>query len=132
MQKETLGAEEVITPTVCAKRIAAVQDALHVVGGKWKLPIIIALSYGPLRFKQLLRELGNITPKILSNELKQLELNEFISRTVYNTAQVAVEYALTEYSLSFKGIIKEMSDWGLQHKETIVEKSRSRKLEAAL
>ena len=118
-----------MTLAVCNKRIAAVKDTLYVIGGKWKMPIIVALSNGPLRFKQLLRELGDITPKILSKELKQLELNEFVSRTVYPTSPVTVEYELTEYSSSFKGIIHEMSDWGIKHKKTIIEKSRSRRLE---
>lgn len=121
--------EEEITIAACNKRIAAVKDTLYVIGGKWKMPIIVALSHGPLRFKQLLRELEGITPKILSKELKQLELNEFISRTVYPTSPVTVEYALTDYSKSFNGIIHEMSEWGIKHKETIIERSRSRRLD---
>lgn len=121
--------EEEITIAACNKRIAAVKDTLYVIGGKWKMPIIVALSHGALRFKQLLRELEGITPKILSKELKQLELNEFISRTVYPTSPVTVEYALTDYSNSFNGIIHEMSEWGIKHKETIIERSRSRRLE---
>jgi DNA-binding HxlR family transcriptional regulator len=120
---------EEISIKACNQRIAAVKDTLYVIGGKWKMPIIVALNHGPLRFKQLLRELEDITPKILSKELKQLELNEFISRTVYPTSPVTVEYQLTEYSESFNGIIKEMSDWGMKHKKTIIEKSRSRRLQ---
>lgn len=128
MAKEENCIEEPITIEACNKRIAAVKDTLYVIGGKWKMPIIVALSHGPLRFKQLLRELEDITPKILSKELKQLELNEFVSRTVYPTSPVTVIYELTEYSASFKGIIHEMSEWGIKHKETIIEKSRSHRL----
>jgi DNA-binding HxlR family transcriptional regulator len=124
--------QEEITPAACASNIAAVRDTLYVIGGKWKLPIIVALLHGPLRFKELLRHLGDITPKVLSKELKQLELNEFISRTVYPTSPVMVEYALTEYSQSFIGVIREMEEWGRQHKKTIIEKSRSRKLQAVM
>src|SRR5258705_13699662 len=89
---------------VCKASIVAVRDTLYVLSGKWKLPIIIALSAGPKRFKDLQRSLEEITPKILSKELKELELNEFVTRTVYATSPVTVEYELTKYSQSLNKI----------------------------
>jgi len=111
----------------CLKSIAAVRDTLYVLSGKWKLPIIIALSSGPSRFKDLQRSLQDITPKILSKELKELELNEFVTRTVYATSPVTVEYALTKYSQSLNKVIDEMREWGLQHRKRMMNNSRKEK-----
>ena len=111
----------------CLKSIAAVRDTLYVLSGKWKLPIIIALSSGPSRFKDLQRSLQDITPKILSKELKELELNEFVTRTVYATSPVTVEYALTKYSQSLNKVIEEMREWGLQHRKRMMNNSRKEK-----
>ena len=115
------------SPEACTQSIAAVRDTLYVLSGKWKLPIIIALSTGPRRFKDLQRSLADITPKILSKELKELELNEFVTRTVYATSPVTVEYELTKYSQSLNKIIGEMREWGLQHRKRMMSNSRKEK-----
>ncbi len=111
----------------CTKSIAAIRDTLYVLSGKWKLPIIIALKSSPSRFKDLQRQLQDITPKILSKELKELELNEFVTRTVYATSPVTVEYNLTKYSETLNKVIIEMSDWGLQHRKRMMNNSRKEK-----
>jgi DNA-binding HxlR family transcriptional regulator len=113
----------------CKASINAIRDTLYVLSGKWKLPIIVALSSGAMRFKDLQRELEDITPKILSKELKELELNEFVTRTVYATSPVTVEYALTKYSGSLDNIIAEMREWGLQHRKRLMNSSRKKKKE---
>ncbi len=98
---------------VCQAGIDGIRDTLYVLGGKWKLPIISALADGgPLRFRELQKSLVEITPKVLSKELKELELNDFVTRTVYDTSPVTVEYALTEYSRSLSKVLQEMRDWG--------------------
>jgi DNA-binding HxlR family transcriptional regulator len=114
----------------CEKALAAVRDTLYVLGGKWKLPIIMALSEGPLRFKELHRALEGITPKILSKELKELELNHFATRTVYATSPVSVEYELTEYSRSLDKVIFELRDWGLQHRKRLKDCYKARQAAA--
>jgi DNA-binding HxlR family transcriptional regulator len=111
----------------CKASISAIRDTLYVLSGKWKLPIIVALSNGAKRFKDLQRELEDITPKILSKELKELELNEFVTRTVYATSPVTVEYALTKYSQSLDNIIDEMREWGIQHRKRMMNSSRRSK-----
>lgn len=108
----------------CSASLDAVRDTLYVLSGKWKLPIILALSYGPARFSELQRTLEDITPKILSKELKELELNDFVTRTVHPTTPVTVEYALTDYSQSLNKIIGAMREWGMRHKERMREASR--------
>lgn len=111
----------------CETHIAAVRDSLYVIGGKWKLPIVSALKDGPLRFGELQKILEDITPKILSKELKELELNEFITRKVYPTTPVTVEYALTEYSRTLGKVVLALSEWGTQHKQRLKECSKARR-----
>jgi DNA-binding HxlR family transcriptional regulator len=110
----------------CTHSLLAVKDALYVLSGKWKLPIIIGLSTGPMRFKELQRTVENITPKILSKELKELEMNEFVTRKVYSTTPVTVEYELTPYADTLEKVIIELRDWGLEHRKRIFAKSRKR------
>lgn len=105
----------------CAASIAAVKDALYVLNGKWKIQLIIAMSNGPKRFKEIQRDLGNITPKILSKELKELELNGFVLRKVYDTTPVTVTYELTPYSASLDRVISELKEWGIQHRKHLIE-----------
>jgi DNA-binding HxlR family transcriptional regulator len=112
----------------CTRSIAAIRDTLYVLGGKWKLPIISALVAGPLRFKELQKTLEDITPKILSKELKELELNEFVTRTVYATSPVTVEYKLTAYSRTLEKVLLELRDWGDQHRKRLKECSKARRL----
>ena len=122
--------EEKHSREVCEQSLVAVKDALYVLNGKWKLPIIIALSSGTMRFKELQRTVEGITAKILSKELKELELNDFVTRDVYPSIPVSVEYSLTAYSKTLDKVITELRDWGLQHRKRIFAKSRQSKRQA--
>jgi len=115
----------------CNRSLMAVKDALYVLNGKWKLPIILTLTEGPLRFKELQRKIDGITARVLSKELKELEQNEFVTRTVYGTAPISVEYNLTPYSETLDNVIIELSKWGMQHRERIFSKSRQERELAA-
>ncbi|TZF81351.1 helix-turn-helix transcriptional regulator [Pedobacter sp. BS3] len=108
----------------CTASVTAVRDALYVLNGKWKLPLIVALSEGPRRFKEIQRELGEITPKILSRELRELELNEFVERKVFSTTPVTITYELTPYSRSLDKVLEELKNWGLQHRQRIIASRR--------
>jgi DNA-binding HxlR family transcriptional regulator len=110
---------EIHTQETCNASVQAVRDALYVLSGKWKLPLIISLTGGPLRFNQIQRSLEDITPKILSKELRELELNEFVTRKVYPTVPVTVTYELTPYSQSLNKVLEELRKWGLAHREKI-------------
>lgn len=98
-----------------------VRDVIELIGGKWKLPIIVALSFGTQRFKELERSIEGITPRMLSKELKDLEINQLVNRKVYDTMPVTVEYSLTDYGQSLDTVIAAMRDWGLQHRRKIME-----------
>jgi DNA-binding HxlR family transcriptional regulator len=111
----------------CQGALLAIKDALDALNGKWKLPIIIVLMEGPRRFKDLQRTVTGITPKLLSKELKELELNELVIRTVYDTMPVAIEYSLTPYSKTLNPVIHSLSEWGIQHRKHILGKSKESK-----
>ena len=103
--------------------ILALNDTINVIHGKWKLPIIGSLLFGKKRFKELGREIPKITPRMLSKELKDLEANGIIERTVCDAGLVRVEYELTESGRSLKKVMEVMAEWGLKHREiTIGEK----------
>jgi len=112
----------------CRGMILPVRDALDVLNGKWKLPLIIALQDGPKRFNEIQKSLGEITPKILSKELKDLELNEFVIRKVFSTTPVTVTYELTAYSGSLDKVIDELRNWGTQHRERLVLNRKTSKI----
>ena len=104
----------------CAKARLTIQDTLDIVGGKWKLVLISILRDGKRRFRELSREAG-ISPRILSKELQELEMNGLVTRTVCNTKPVTVEYALTPYSDTLSDVIIAMHKWGKQHREKVIE-----------
>ena len=97
------------------------QDTLFVVGGKWKLPILRAIHSGNYRFRDIQRSVPSITTRVLSKELKHLEINKLIIRTVYHSP-LAVEYKVSGYMLSLLPVIKEMILWGESHRKKISEK----------
>lgn len=111
----------------CSKMLLPVKDALDILHGKWTLPIIISLTFGKKRFKQIQRELPGITPKMLSKELKELEMNELAERHVYDTVPVSVEYELTPYGKTLRPLIGELHEWGSKHRKRIIAGS-NRKL----
>lgn len=104
----------------CLKTRRAVQDTLETISGKWKLLILHALNIETLRFKKLCQEI-DITPRMLSKELKDLEMNKLIQRIVYDTKPVTVEYSITDYGKTLGKVILEMKNWGLTHRKKIMQ-----------
>ncbi len=105
--------------------IQPVRDALDVLNGKWKLPIIIALTFGKKRFSEISREIPAITHRMLSKELREMEMNELLTRTVHNGFPVTIEYNLTDYGRSLDPVIQELGKWGLSHRERIINSHRT-------
>jgi len=106
----------------CMGMLLPVRDALDFLSGKWKLPIIISLSFGNKRFKELSADVQGITDKMLSKELRDLEQNQLVKRTVYDSVPVRVEYSLTDYGSSLDKVIVELRSWGVQHRKRIMKK----------
>lgn len=92
---------------------------MYVMGGKWKLPILLALSNGHRRFNQLKHYLGDITSRTLARELRELEMNKIIVRKPHHEGFVAMEYEVSEYCRSFEPVIHAMVEWGKQHRKVI-------------
>lgn len=104
----------------CPFKLKASRDALDIIQGKWRIPIVISLTYGTKRFGEIQRDIGDISPKMLSQELKALEENKIISRTLYDSMPVTVEYSLTELGLSLNKLLEELLTWGIHFREAIV------------
>ncbi len=101
----------------CISELLPTRDTLELLSGKWKILIIMALVVkGRSRFMELARDIGTITPKMLSKELRDLEQNQLVSRTVQPTVPVTVEYALTDYGHTLRPVIEAMRDWGVTHR----------------
>ncbi|CAH0996000.1 hypothetical protein EMA8858_02128 [Emticicia aquatica] len=86
--------------------ILAIKDTMNVMNGKWKLLIIGVLLYGKKRFKDLEKSIPKITPRMLSKELKELEMNGIIMRKVHSTIPVTVEYELSDSGKSLKLVLE--------------------------
>lgn len=114
--------EEVIdhSTQTCTRMLLHVQDALEVLNGKWKLPILLCLTFGERRFRQIAKEIGGITDKMLSKELKDMEVNKLITRTVLDSFPPTVIYSVTTHGKSLKPVIDELAAWGYKHREEIV------------
>jgi len=110
----------------CKETLKSIADALYAIGGKWKLRIIVALKEGNKRFNDLQRVIDGISAKVLSAELKELEINGFIKRNVYSTTPVVIEYELTDYADTLSGVLGSLSEWGAMHKEKIKRAMRKK------
>jgi len=102
------------------EEVQALQDTIYVIGGKWKLPIINSLCNGNKRFREIERSIPGITTRMLSRELKEMEANKLVKRTVTPNTPVMVEYTVTSYCRSFGDIILEMIKWGKQHRKKVM------------
>lgn len=96
---------------------------LDIINGKWKLPILIALSFGNKRFTDLQNDVEGITPRMLSKELRDLESNLLVSRKVHDTIPISIEYSLTPYGKSLDEVISAMRKWGKAHRAKFSLKS---------
>ncbi len=107
---------------VCQQKLLISRDALEVIQGKWRLPIVLALTFGSKRFGEIQRDIVDISPKMLSQELKALEQNKIINRTVYDSMPVTVEYSLTPLGQSMKKMLDELLNWGIHFRKEVVGK----------
>ena len=123
--------EELPSEAQCKATLNSVADALYVIGGKWKLRIIVALKDGNKRFNEMQRLIEGISAKVLSTELKELELNGFVRRNVFTTTPVVIEYELTDYAETLDSVLHSLSEWGAMHRETVKKSMRKKKPVAA-
>lgn len=101
----------------------AVQDSMDVLSGKWKIPILSSICYyNKRRFSDILKDINGISNRMLSKELKELEINQLVLRTVLDTQPIAVEYQLTDHGLTLRTIINQLTEWGMEHRKVIIGK----------
>ncbi|WP_138751438.1 winged helix-turn-helix transcriptional regulator [Paenibacillus sinopodophylli] len=96
-----------------------VEATLEVIGGKWKCIILCHLTQGKKRTSELKRLLPDITQKMLTQQLRELEVDSIIERIVYNQVPPKVEYQLTPYGQSLKSILDSLSAWGEHHLDKV-------------
>jgi DNA-binding HxlR family transcriptional regulator len=101
--------------------ICPVETGLELLSGKWKPRILWKLhQYGVMRFGAFKRELPDITAKMLSQQLRELERDGLVERRVYPQVPPKVEYSLSEFGRTLKPILETIAQWGLENREQIV------------
>jgi DNA-binding HxlR family transcriptional regulator len=96
-----------------------IRDVLDRVGDKWSSLILLALNQGPKRFGVLRREIEDISQRMLTETLRNLQRDGFISRTVFPTTPPQVEYALTPLGESLQGTLGVLAEWSRQNHDAI-------------
>jgi DNA-binding HxlR family transcriptional regulator len=97
-----------------------VQDVVDIIGGRWRGAILASLCDKEKRFNELKRDLGSITPRTLTKELKYLEMNKLVSREVDATGAVAIIYSLTKHGKSLEPLIGAIVAWGQKHRKVVL------------
>ncbi|WP_327354360.1 winged helix-turn-helix transcriptional regulator [Streptomyces sp. NBC_01304] len=103
-----------------------VRDVLDRLGDKWSVYVVVELSSGKLRFKELQRRIhGDISQRMLTLTVRRLERDGLVKRTVYPTVPPQVEYELTELGRSMTHLVKALADWSIEHRPVIAEARRA-------
>ena len=98
-------------------KYSGVSEPLKLIGGKWKIAILHALSMGPIRFGELKRNLSPITQQMLTKQIRELEKDNLINRKVFEVVPPKVEYSLTEFGWSFEPVLVALCKWDLGNQE---------------
>ena len=94
-----------------------IELVVFLLGDKWKFIILCKLLKGTKRFSEIEKSIGNISPKVLTQQLKDLEAFGFISRKTYDQIPPKVEYSVTEFGKTLVPIMRAMFDWGMEHSD---------------
>lgn len=98
-----------------------VETTLMLIGDRWKVLIIRELLKGTMRFGQLRKAMGEVSPKVLTANLRSMEEDGLLVRTVYAEVPPRVEYTLTETGYSLKPVLDAMGAWGTNYKKLTEE-----------
>ncbi|WP_349437860.1 helix-turn-helix domain-containing protein [Pararhizobium sp. A13] len=96
-----------------------VRDVIDNIGGKWNTLMILALADGPMRFSALRRLIPDISQRMLTQTLRDLQRDGYIGREVFPTQPPSVEYRLTPLGQSFLVLVKGLVDWSKAHHDAI-------------
>ena len=106
----------------CIEQMLPILDALDVISSKWKMLILTSIMHGNRRFREIQTSIPRINPKILSNELKDLEEHQLIRRIVHEDQPVLIEYITTDYVHTLKQVMMELHSWGVNHRKKVLGK----------
>lgn len=93
--------------------------SLSILGGRWKPAILCRLMHQTMRYSDLKNSIDQISERMLVAQLRELEADQVVKRTVYPVVPPRVEYELTELGLSMRPMLKAMSDWGNMHRSKV-------------
>ena len=103
-----------------------VEGALSLIDGKWKGVILFHLLEGTLRFNELRRKVPRVTQRMLTNQLRELEADGLVVRTIYAQVPPKVEYSLSPLGLSLEPVISALKLWGDNHLREIIRRFEAR------
>ncbi|SHF98327.1 winged helix-turn-helix transcriptional regulator [Pedobacter caeni] len=95
--------------------------AVNKINGRWKILILSKLESGKMRFGELRKEFSYITERMLTLQLRAMEKDGLVKRTVYPEIPPRVEYELTEMAMAFGPIFKQLSEWGGKYRFPVKE-----------
>lgn len=101
------------------KEIKYAQDAVYVLSGKWRMPVVLALYNGLSRYREIAQSIPGITFAMLSKELQIMELNNLVIRMEDPDFPKNVQYKLTDYCESLYPIVESLINWGKRHRKLI-------------
>ncbi len=101
-----------------AKNLPAcpVETTLTLIGNKWKVLILRDLLPGTKRFGELKKSLGSVSQKVLTAQLRDMEADGLVTRTVYPEVPPRVEYSLTDLGMSLQPVLNSLQSWGESYK----------------
>ena len=91
------------------------ESTAKLIGGRWKIVILWYLFQGVKRFSELQRALDGVSQKVLTQQLRDMERDGIVARTVYAQVPLKVEYSITPLGLSLKPVVEAMHRWGVEH-----------------
>jgi DNA-binding HxlR family transcriptional regulator len=94
------------------KYSCSIELTMDLIGGKWKIRILWYLNMGTKRYSELKKSISDITPKMLTTQLREMERDNLLTRKVYPVVPPKVEYSITEYGKSLQSTLEEMCKWG--------------------
>lgn len=103
----------------CPQTICPVETTLNIISGKWKGVILYRLLSGKKRFNELKRLMETVTHRTLTLQLRELEQDGVVKRTVYPEVPPRVEYELTDLGFSMQPIIQAIYDWGTDYQQQV-------------
>jgi DNA-binding HxlR family transcriptional regulator len=109
----------------CEQTSCPIDSTLKVIGGRWKTAVLYHLSFGTKRFGELRRLLPNITQRMLTLQLRELEAAGLVGRTVYAEVPPRVEYELTPWGESLRPVLDALSDWGKRYRRRLDNVART-------